>query len=270
MFKNKFYICKRISRPMKNLFILFFVFFLFTVFQVKGQYFYEHELSANVGIYQMRSDYGIRNDNETNFGNQGVAFSISYLYNPAYRNRKSFFQAHFKYRFNLQYSSSDLQHYGDFLNEPQLAAMTGSYTNLSINNGLEYYPLKIKTYKKRSYQSFLYDLNPYLGFGLGLNFVKPEAESSLPGGLNNPANIWPTFISDGPESGINTDNDTVLSFNFRLGLRYKLNMRSEILLESSWRFFNSDLVDGLSPVGPQNKFKDWSWGINVGYSYLIF
>lgn len=255
---------------MKNLHYFLFILTFFAVFQVKGQYFFEHELSANLGLYQLRGDYGARNDNETNFGNQGLAFSISYYYNPAFRNRKSYFQDHFKYRLNLQYSTVNLEHYGPFSDAPRLEAMTGSYTNFTISNGLEYYPFRIKILKRRSYQSFLYDFNPYMGIGLGVNFVKPDAQSDLSGGLSNINNVWPTFISDGPETGINLDNDTVLSFNFRLGVRYKLNIRSEISLESSWMFFDSDFVEGLSPVGPQNESKDWSWGINIGYAYLIF
>ncbi|QTY26022.1 hypothetical protein [Flavobacterium sp. CS20] len=254
---------------MKTLNKLVFILPMIFVFESQAQ-FYEHEFSANLGFYQLRSDYGISDDSETNFGNQGLALSLSYYYNPAFRNRKSYFQDHFKYRFNLQFSSTDLEHYIPESDDPRLASMTGSYTNFGINNGLEYYPLKIKTIKSYRNKSFLYDISPYVGVGLGVNFVKPDAESSLSGGLSNIDNILLTFISNEPDNGINLDSDTVLSFNFRAGLRYKLDIQSEIVLESSWMFFDSDFVDGLSPVGPQNKNKDWSWGINIGYSYLLF
>ena len=255
---------------MKNLLTFTLLISFCSVFQVKGQYFYGHEFSANVGVYQLRSDYGVSNDSETNFGNQGTAISLSYYYNPVFRNRRSYFQDHFKYRFNLQFSSTDLEHFGPDSDDPRLASMTGSYTNFTVSNGVEYYPLKIRVLKRKSYQSFLYDISPYAGFGIGLNFVKPEAESTLSGGLSNINNIFPTFVSTNPGNGINLDNDTVISLNFRAGIKYKLNIQSEILLETSWMFFDSDFVDGLSPVGPQNKNKDWSWGINIGYTYLMF
>lgn len=255
---------------MKILKILLLFIFTFLTLEVESQNFLEHELSFNAGLYQVRSDYGVRNDSETNFGNQGIAVSLSYYYNPAFNRRKSYFQAHFKYRFNLMYSRSDLEHFGPDSDDPRLASMTGSYTNFTISNGLEYYPLNIKVYKKRSYESFLNDFSPYAGVGLGINFVNPDAESSLPGGLAVENNIFPSFISDGFNTGINLTSDTVLSLNFRTGVRYKLNIRSDVYIESSWMFFDSDFVDGLSPVGPQNKNKDWSWGINAGFSYLIF
>lgn len=255
---------------MKKLRIVFIVFTVFLNFQVEAQYFAEHEFSISAGIFQLRSDYGVRNDSETNFGNQGTSISVSYYYNPAYLRRKSYFFEHFKYRFNLMFSSVDLQHFGPFVSDPRLEAMTGSYTNFSINNGLEYYPFKGNPKKGNANNSFFNKFSPYAGLGIGLNFINTTAQSSLNGGLSDINNVFPTFISDNPEQGIITGSDTVFNLNLRVGLRVILNLKNQILIESGWMIFNSDLVDGLNPVGPQNQNSDWAWGINLGYSYSLF
>lgn len=249
-----------------------FLMFLLVIlnFQANAQSFYEHEVSLNAGIFQLRSDYGVRNDIETNFGNQGTSISLNYYYVQAYRRSKSYFQDHFKPRLSLMYSSTDLKHYGPYADDFRLAAMKGSYVNLSIGGGLDYYPLKIKLVKKNKTDHFLENFSPFLGFGIGINFVKPDAESSLAGGLSNIENIFPTFRSETIEKGIDTKKQTVLSLNLRSGLRYKLNFKSELILESGWMIFNSDFIDGLNPIGPQNRNSDWSWGINLGYSYILF
>jgi hypothetical protein len=148
--------------------------------------------------------------------------------------------------------------------------MTGSFNNLGLSAGLEYYPFGIKVQSYNNNNSLFQNLSPYAGVGFGVNFVTPDAESSLDGGLENPANVFPTFISEDSDNGIILDDRTVASLNLRLGVRYDINTRTGLILESSWMLFGSDLVDGLSPVGPQNKNNDWSWGINIGFSRLLF
>lgn len=255
---------------MKSLITSFIVFIVFLNFQAEAQNFSEHEFSLSAGIFQLRSDYGVNNDSETNFGNQGASISVSYYYNPAYLRRKSYFFEHFKYRFNLMFSSVDLQHFGPYASDPRIEAMTGSYSNFSINNGLEYYPFKGNRKKRYAKNNFFDKISPYAGFGLGVNFINTTAQSSLNGGLSDTNNIFPTFFSDNPEQGIVTGSDIFFNLNLRVGLRVILNMKNQILIESNWMLFSSDIIDGLNPVGPQNQNSDWAWGINLGYSYLLF
>jgi hypothetical protein len=168
------------------------------------------------------------------------------------------------------FSSVNLEHYGDASDDPRLEGMTGSFSNLGLAIGFDYLPFGIKIQEYILSDSFIDNLSPYVGFGIGFNFVNPDAESSLAGGLSNPENIFPTFISQEDDEGINLDGGTVLSLNLRLGLRFDIGTRDGFSVESNWMLFGSDLVDGLSPVGPQNKYNDWSWGINFGYSRLFF
>ena len=251
-----------------RIFILILI--LLGFYNTKAQIFYEHEFGFNTGIYQLRSDYGIDQDSETNFGNQGVAFSFSYYLNMASRRTANKFQQHFKYRLDLIFASVDLEHYGPYISDPRLDAMTGSFTNLGFGAGLEFYPFGVNVQSLSRYASFFEKFSPYTSVGLGVNMVTPSAESSLEGGLNNISNVFPTFIPETEDNGINTENRTVGSLNLRVGTRYRISSRGGLMLESSWMLFGSDLVDGLSPIGPQNKNNDWSWGINIGYTYLLF
>jgi len=252
--------------------IKLFITFLFIVIisKVYSQGYYEHELGINAGFYQLRSDYGESLNSETNFGNQGVSIGFSYFLNKASSRNANYFFEHFKTRADFMFSSVNLEHYGDATSDPRLEAMTGSFSNIGLGIGFDYLPFGIKIQDYTLNNGFIDNLSPYAGFGIGFNFVSPDAESSLAGGLNNPENIFPTFISQDEDNGINLDNNTVLSLNLRLGLRFDIGTRDGFSIESHWMLFGSDLVDGLSPVGPQNKYNDWSWGINFGYSRLFF
>jgi hypothetical protein len=165
---------------------------------------------------------------------------------------------------------ADLQHYGDYADDPRLMAMTGSFWSIGVSGGVEYYPFGIMLQGFNTRYYFFQKLAPYGGVAVGLNFVSNEAESSLDGGLANPDNVFPTFVGLDTDDGIVVGNRVVGSLNLRAGLRYNFNPKTGLFVESSWMLFGSDLVDGLSPIGPQNKYTDWSWGVNVGFSTMLF
>lgn len=250
---------------------LFFpIILIFAFYFSNAQRYFEHEFGFNTGIYQLRSDYGERFDMETNSGNSGASIALTYYLNRASRRSANYFMEHTKYRIDLIYSSANLEHYGRWADDPRLEAMTGNFSNIALSAGLEYYPFGVKIQAYNARYTFLQNLSPFGGVAIGLNYVTPTAESSLEGGLDNPANVFPTFVSQDVDDGLVLDDRAVLSLNLRLGLRYDINVRNGLLIESSWMLFGSDLVDGLKPNGPQNKYTDWSWGVNIGYSRLLF
>lgn len=249
-------------------FVVFFTFVIATKANAQG--FYEHEFGMSTGIYQLRSDYGERFDRETNSANQGLTFALTYYLNRASRRTANYFMEHTKYRIDLIYSSVDLKHQGQWSDDPRLEAMTGTFSNMALSTGLEYYPFGVKIQSYSRTQSFFQSFSPYAGIGVGLNFVSPDAKSSLEGGLSNPSNVFPTFQSTDDDNGIILDNRLVASLNLRTGIKFDIGLRDGLIIESSWMLFGSDLVDGLKPIGPQNKYTDWSWGINIGYSRLFF
>jgi hypothetical protein len=255
---------------MNSIKLLFTIFLLVVFSKNYSQGYYEHEFGINAGFYQLRSDYGESLNNETNFGNQGVSLGFSYFLNKASSRDANYFFQHFKTRIDFMFASVNLEHYGDAADDPRLEAMTGTFSNVGLGIGFDYHPFGLKVQAYSISNTFVENLSPYAGFSIGYNFVSPDAESSLDGGLSNPANIFPTFISQDTDDGINLDTRSVLSLNLRLGLRIDIGTRDGFSVESNWMLFGSDLVDGLSPVGPQNKYNDWSWGINIGYSRLLF
>jgi len=229
-----------------------------------------HELSVTVGLYQLRGDYGERGNSENNFANQGISIGANYYYNSSLSRSAGYFQEHFKPKFNFTFTSVSLEHVG-YEGDPRLEAMTGSSTNFRFGLGLEWHLRRMYFEKENGYSTFHpKNWHPYAGFIVGVNFSMPDAESSLEGGLENPDNIFPTFIAEDGRTGINLENNTNMYFSFQGGLRFKLKNNKDLILESNWVFFDSDFIDGLSPVGEQNESNDWSWGINIGYAYTFF
>jgi len=244
--------------------ILAFIFPLSTSAQLN------HEFSLTLGLYQLRGDYGQRGNSENNFANQGISIGANYYYNTSFSRNAGYFQEHFKPKFNFTFTTVNLEHVG-YDGDPRLDAMTGSSTNFRFGVGLEWFPRELDFEKNKAYSTFHpKNIHPYAGFNVGLNFSMPDAESSLPGGLENPDNIFPTFIAADGRTGINLENSTNWYFSFQGGIRFKIKDNKDLLLESNWVFFDSDFIDGLSPVGEQNESNDWSWGINIGYSYTFF
>ena len=46
---------------------------------------FSHEIGAIIGPVEFRSDYGVRNSPETNFGNSGIGIGIVHYINFSYR-----------------------------------------------------------------------------------------------------------------------------------------------------------------------------------------
>lgn len=226
-----------------------------------------HELGIVVGPVGFRGDYGQRQDAETNFGNTGIGIGISHYLNFAYSSRYSrYFNQHFKVRTMLSYHSSNLAHYGKYVdgNSPdaiKLRAMTGKVSVLEIGSGLEWYLTDIREFET-SYRS----ITPYLGLGINAVFSNPVNETSLPGRLGSVENTWPTFLPDsqGGEPRVSSANITTGALTFQAGAKIKISKMNELSLEGRWHVYFDDMVEGLNPsVGNQNN--DWVFWFGIGF-----
>ena len=110
----------------KNLVLGFCLFMIMQISNAQlGLY---HELGVIAGPVQFRSDYGTREDSDTNLGNSGFGIGIiHYLnftytddYNSAFTN--TYFNDHFKVRSELSYNTSKLKHYGEWVDPSQTSA----------------------------------------------------------------------------------------------------------------------------------------------------
>ncbi|WP_019037172.1 THC0290_0291 family protein [Psychroflexus tropicus] len=230
-----------------------------------------HEVSVMGGYISFRGDYGLRGDSETIRNNSGIGFGVNHYLNFAYTDFISRYTSqHFKVRSSLVYHSTELGHFGALADKDnqaglQLRSMTGEANVLEIGSGIEYYLMRIRDYE-RNPGSF----TPYAGLGLNFVYYSPVAQTSLEGGLGLPETTFPTFLADpGEEPAFTNESNITLSANFQGGLKYKISRKTDVFAEIRWHYYLSDFVDGLEPIGPQNKNNDWMFWLAFGFNYII-
>jgi len=243
---------------------------------VKAQFGFSHEVGAIVGPVAFQSDYGVRGDGETNFGNTGIGIGIIHYMNFSYRAdcncyaTPTYFNDHFKVRSELSYNKTNLEHYGEWVDPSrtnvfaqQLRAMKGSTSVTNIGMQLEYFPLSI-----REFSATPGKLAPFISLGAQFSYYKPEAYSELGPGLGELLEVTPVKYID----GVTNEAGTVWSVVASVGTRYKLTVLSDLMIDLRWQYYFSNWVDGLNPnpdVYTENKANDWLVWLNVGYIYYL-
>jgi len=233
-----------------------------------------HEIGVITGPIQFKSDYGERNDIETNINNMGFGIAIVDYLNFSFNdNSNNYFKEHFKFRNELSYSLTHLKHYGQYVEgtsiaSKQLKAMQGSTQLISLGTQIEYFFRNIHD-TENTYGSFA----PYVGFGIQMSYYTATASSTL-GPLGNVTTTYPKYLvpSDGRPHGYSNESKAVLSGSVNIGVRYKLNPMSDLILDTRFQFFNSDWVDGLNPntaLFPENQNNDWLNFVGLGYIYYL-
>ncbi|KJD31253.1 glutamate dehydrogenase [Tamlana nanhaiensis] len=275
---------------MLNLKHLVSLFLLFVSIQtVKAQLGFSHEIGVVAGPVQFRSDFGGRDENETNFGNTGFGIGLIHYINFAYRadcncyTTDTYFNDHFKLRNELSYNRTKLNHFGKWvdanrtsLDADRLRAHSGIASNLDIGTQLEYFPLSI-----RDFQGFAYKFAPYISLGVHYTCSSPKATTTFgDGNIYNEDNIYSPWYKDQSylppldggttrEYPIDTSSFSAWSAVASVGVRYKLTKLSDLLLDLRWQYYFSDWVDGLNHELKFNKHNDWLVWFNVGYVYYL-
>jgi len=221
-----------------------------------------YELGILAGPVQMRSDFGLKGDKDTNLGNIGFGVGLMLDLNPMYwGSSRDYFYDHFKIRFDLSYNKTNLKHYGEFVDPSQnsdnankLRNQRGEAQNISGGVALEYYP--------RGLRGFFYnffDFAPYVILGAQYTYAQPGANTTDPDNLYGP---W-------DDGSVSIESFYTAAINTGIGVRFKVSTYSDFLLEAKYQFFNSDWVDGLNHQLSYNKSKDALIWINFGYVYYI-
>ena len=247
--------------------------------EVLSQFGFSHEIGVITGPVTFYSDFGQRNNFETNAGNVGFGVGLIHYINFSYRadcncyTRDTYFNDHFKIRNEIDYHKTNLEHLGRWVDPDdqslfarQLRAMKGSTTVFDIGSQLEYFPLSIRDFAAGGYK-----LAPFVSLGVHYVNFNPEVNSSL-GPLNTPASTPVKSINAFQQEAAST-----FSIVGSIGVRYKLTPLSDLMLDSRWQYYFSDWVDGLNPgidqnevrPVPENKSNDWIYWINVGYIYYL-
>lgn len=258
---------------MMNTRSLLLVFFLlvFAKQAVYSQFGFSHEVGLITGPVVFYSDYGQRNNFETNAKNTGFGVGLVHYLNFAYRadcncyTRDKYFNDHFKIRNEIDYHKTNLEHFGRWV-EPsetslfadQLRAMSGSTTVFDIGSQLEYFPLSIRDFAAGGYK-----IAPFISFGVHWVNYDPEVSSSL-GPLNSPVSTPDKYFDS-----FQQDPASTWSVVGSVGIRYKLTELSDLMLDSRWQYYFSNWVDGLNPEVPENKANEWIYWLNIGYIYYI-
>lgn len=235
-----------------------------------------HEVGIIFGPVTFQSDFGQRNNLDTNLGNTGFGVGLVHFINfSANNNRESFFTEHFKVRSELSYSSTKLNHFGEWtekkpptLGVTQLKAMKGKSTVVSLGSQIEFSPIKI-----HDYENTIGSFSPYVSLGFLVSYYTTKVTSDL-GPLGNPATTFPKYLtpSDGRQFGFSDENGLVVSGTAGIGVHYNLSSMNDLMFETRFQVFSSDWVDGLNPnkdIYKENKSNDWQVWFNVGYIHYL-
>lgn len=266
--------------------LLVFFLLLFSKQEINAQFGFSHEVGVITGPVTFYSDYGVRNDFETNIGNVGFGVGLIHYLNFSYRadcncyTRDKYFNDHFKVRTELDFHKTNFDHFGKWvdpdkttLTADQLRAMKGSTTVFDIGAQLEYFPLSIRDFASRPGS-----VAPFVSLGIHWVSFDPEVFSEL-GALNTPITTPPKYFN-----GFQQEADSTFSLVTSFGLRYKLTPLTDLMIDSRWQYYFSNWVDGLNPqeqfneqvLGegngvpvPENKANDWIYWLNIGFIYYI-
>lgn len=258
---------------MSNTRFLFLVFFcLITSAQSYSQFGLTHEIGVITGPVVFYSDFGQRNNFETNAKNTGFGVGLIHYLNFSYNaecncySQDTYFNDHFKIRNEINYHQTNLEHYGEWVADDktslfadQLRAMSGTSQVFEIGSQLEYFPLSIRDFAAGGYK-----IAPFFSLGVHWVYFNPEVRSSL-GGLNTPLSTPDKYMNS-----FQVESGSTWAVVGSVGIRYKLTQMSDLMLDSRWQFYFSDWVDGLNPESaPENKANEWIYWLNVGYIYYI-
>ncbi len=244
--------------------------------EMYSQFGFSHEIGVIVGPVSLYSDFGQRNNFETNARNTGFGIGLVHYINFSYRadcncyTRDRYFNDHFKIRNELDYHKTNLEFFGEWVSPDkqslfadQLRATSGSSRLIELGSQLEFFPLSIRDFMAHGYR-----IAPFISAGLHYVNFDPEVNSNI----NPPLDTSPKYIN-----AFQQESGSTFAFVGSIGIRYKLNDLSDLMLDSRWGYYFSDWVDGLNPSienngvrpVPENKSNEWIYWLNVGYVYYL-
>jgi len=241
---------------------------------------FSHEIGVITGPVAFQSDFGVRNDFETNAGNTGFGVGIVHYINFSYRadcncyTTDTYFNDHFKLRSEISWNKTRLDHFGKWvdksrtgINADKLRAHSGEANNFDIGMQIEYFPKSI-----RSFQAFGYKFAPFVSLGVHYTSFNPKVRTDYgDGNILNPNNFYGPWVNGQSEvtNVISSEGGSTWSVVGSIGTRYKLTVLSDLMLDLRWQYFGSNWVDGLNHKLDSNKANDWLVWLNFGYIYYL-
>ncbi len=235
---------------------------------------FSHEIGVIAGPIAYQSDFGVRNDFDTNSGNSGFGIGIVHYINFAYRadcncyTTDTYFNDHFKLRSEISWNKTTLNHFGKWVEADrtseaadQLRAHSGEAENWDIGMQLEYFPRSI-----RAFSAGVYSFAPFVSLGVHYVSYNPSVETTYGDlSIENADNFYP-----GWEPGsVSDQSGSAWSVVSSIGVRYKLSILSDLMLDLRFQHFFSNWTDGLNHQLPSNKSNEWLVWLNFGYIYYL-
>jgi len=235
---------------------------------------FSHEIGVIAGPIIYQSDFGVRYDFESNSGNSGFGIGIVHYVNFAYRSdcncytTDNYFNDHFKLRSEIAWNKTTLNHFGKWVDSDrtsdatdQLRAHSGEAQNWDIGMQLEYFPRSI-----RAFSAGVYSFAPFVSLGLHYVSYNPSVETTY-GDLNieNPDNFYPSW----EPGSVSDQSGSTWSVVSSIGVRYKLTILSDLMIDLRFQHFFSNWTDGLNHQLPSNKANEWLVWLNFGYIYYL-
>jgi len=261
----------------------FLLFFLIGLNDCFSQFRFTNEIGVVVGPVAFQSDFGERQDFETNAGNTGFGVGLLHYMNFTYlrrvnsRTRRNFFNQHFKIRNELSFNRTELNHFGKWVDEARttesaekLRRHSGSASNLNFGSQLEFHFKSI-----REFEAMNFALMPYASFGFQYTVFSPTVETTYgDGSIGNPDNFFDSWVG-ASDPNFAEDNflfngtSSTISLVGSVGARYKLTILSDLVFDLKWQYYFDDKVDGLDHNLPSNQANDWLVWFNVGYIHYL-
>ena len=234
---------------------------------------FTHDVGFHIGTSTMQTDYGVRNNFLSSYGNSAI--SMSFTHTLHFFNKDPRWNADHKIWSYLALRSElniitnkEFQHYGEFVNEnsiggEQLRAMTGATSVISVGFQLEYY---LKCLKDFIYPWSDVKWNPYILAGLQYSMYNNTLSSTL-GDWEQDISILPAKWRT--PGAIDIGPGTTFAGTFGGGIRYKFRPKIDFNLQFNWQFFFSDAVDGLQADVVENKNNEWLLNLQFGIIYHL-
>ena len=241
---------------------------------------YSQSVGIVAGSVQFKSDYGVRENSSTNFGNTGFGIGIvhyinfSYKRNYNFRRPNSYFEEHFKIRNEISWNKTKLEHFGQWVDPSKtsddanrLRSHKGVANNLDFGTELEFFPIEI-----HNFEAFGHAFAPFISLGAHYTFFSPKVtttyantDATAVGDIYDSSN----FYSQWEPGSVDASSGGTFSVISSVGVRYKLDKMSDLMLNLRGQYYLNDFVDGLNHQLPSNKYNDWLIWLNVGYIYYL-
>jgi hypothetical protein len=263
--------------------LTFIPMFLIGVLNGFAQLGFSHEIGVIVGPVAFQSDFGVREDLETNAGNTGIGIGIIHYINFSYRadcncySTDTYFNDHFKLRSEISWNRTKLNHFGKWVDPSRtsvaadkLRAHSGLANNFDIGMQLEYFPWSIRAFAATP-QSFA----PFISLGAHFTSYNPKVYTSYgDGNINNANNFYPGWVAAADPNPledpfVSDKSGTTWSVVGSIGTRYKLTVLSDLMVDLRWQYYFNNWIDGLNHNLPSNKANDYLVWLNFGYIYYL-